>query len=108
MKKHSVAVLTIVSLLVSGFIFSASALGPNYLLNGEVSGSDCVLQSFDRESCEQSCRSRYGVDPYELQRWGADSRPGYYVYASCIQGCNLRFWKEFDRNTRELERERVP
>jgi hypothetical protein len=60
---------------------------------------------FDRESCEQNCRSLYGVDPYfRGGRYGGD-RGRYYVYAQCVQDSNTRFWKEFDRKMRDLEDE---
>jgi len=59
-----------------------------------------ITQSFDREACEAECRSIYGVDGYGLQRRGGRSGGDsgtYYLYARCIQNCNDRFWKEFDR-----------
>jgi len=62
---------------------------------------------YDREGCEQRCRSIFGVSPYsaDLQwGWGSGSRPGYYAYAACIQTCNNRFWKEFDRRMGEIQK----
>jgi hypothetical protein len=80
--------------------------------NSSIYGYDPLIQaeqqgSFDRESCEEDCRSRYGLTPYELQHWGrgGGSRGWYNLYAECIQKCNARFWKEVDRNVRELEKE---
>jgi hypothetical protein len=67
--------------------------------------------NFDRESCEQSCRSRYGVGPIpymEEQGWGGGSGDlgGYYLYANCIDSCNRRFWREFDRKMKNLDKSR--
>lgn len=60
--------------------------------------------NFDKETCEQNCRSLYGVTPYHRRGGGhGDNRGRYYVYAQCIQDCNTKFWKEFDRRTLELE-----
>lgn len=58
-----------------------------------------ITQSFDREACEADCRSTYGVDSYGLQRRGGHGGDTgtYYLYARCIQDCNDRFWKDFDR-----------
>lgn len=57
----------------------------------------------DRESCEQQCRSRYGVDPFFIpQRWGGGSYSGgYQVYANCIAACEKQFWNRFDRKMEE-------
>ncbi|MBI5571900.1 MAG: hypothetical protein HY914_18295 [Desulfomonile tiedjei] len=62
----------------------------------------------DLAACQQECRSRFGVDPYSrsdasLQWRGGDSGM-YYAYAQCIQNCNDRFWKEFDKNMDDLQR----
>jgi hypothetical protein len=60
-------------------------------------------EGFDREGCEADCRDQFGISPYA---WGfGDRTPGYYAYARCIQGCENSFWKDFDRRTRQLEKE---
>jgi len=61
----------------------------------------------DRESCEQQCRSRFGVDPFFVpQRWGGGAYPpGYWVYANCIAKCERQFWNRFDRRMEELKEE---
>jgi hypothetical protein len=110
MRKPSTLLIASVVALFSGLAFSAIALSQSGFANLTGKDTECVLQAFDRESCEQECRSRFGVDPYELQfsgGWGRGGRPGYYVYANCIQECNTRFWKEFDRTMRDLERENL-
>ncbi|MBI4963330.1 MAG: hypothetical protein HY913_08635 [Desulfomonile tiedjei] len=62
----------------------------------------------DLASCEQQCRSRYGVDQYTLQAGGGGGggySGGYYVYARCIASCNKRFWNNFDRRMDEIGRQ---
>jgi hypothetical protein len=61
-------------------------------------------EGFDREGCEADCRAQFGVDLYARSFRGG-SRPGYYAYAQCIQNCETRFWKDFDRRSRQLEKE---
>lgn len=110
MRKLNVALMALVFLLFSGFLYTASALSSGYFSNLAGSDTQCAVLSFDKESCEQDCRSRFGVDLYELHGRGfrgGSTTGGYYVYAACIQSCNTRFWKDFDRNTRDLERENM-
>lgn len=111
--KRSMILFTILAgtLLSIGVIYVAGA-NSLFPLADE---TDCSVDSFqlnqegfDREACEQNCRSRYGAEPF---RWGGrpgggHGSPNYNLYASCIQKCNNTFWKEFDRNIRDLERER--
>jgi len=61
----------------------------------------------DLASCQQNCRSKYGVDLYTLQfRGGGGSvTPGYYIYARCIENCNRKFWNNFDRKMDRLLKE---
>jgi len=64
--------------------------------------------NFDRESCELSCRSRYGVGPLpyvEEQAWGwsGGDYGGYYLYANCIDSCNRQYWQDFDRKMDDLK-----
>jgi hypothetical protein len=64
---------------------------------------------FDLNSCQRECRQRFGLEPQadmeEHSRRGSGTG-SYYQYANCIAGCNAQFWKEFDNNTRNLERQR--
>jgi hypothetical protein len=58
----------------------------------------------DLDSCQQDCRSRYGLDMLELHRGrGGDDRGRYYLYARCIEDCNRRFWKRFDKETEDTK-----
>ncbi len=72
----------------------------------------CLLAQnspFDLNSCQRECRLRFGLEPQadmeEHFRRGSGTG-NYYEYANCIAGCNAQFWKEFDNNTRNLERQR--
>jgi hypothetical protein len=110
---------TTLLLLFGAFLSTASAASPINFMNpalGSVAlcSSVRLLQqddfgNFDRESCEQSCRSRYGVGPIpymEEQGWGGGGgsySPGYYLYASCIDSCNRQYWSDFDRKMDDLK-----
>lgn len=61
--------------------------------------------STDRASCEQECRSQFGVSPYAiLHRWGGGGQTGgYYAYAACIAKCEKQFWNRFDKETEDLK-----
>jgi hypothetical protein len=55
--------------------------------------------SNDRELCLQNCRE--WVTPFA---WGWRRGGGYnYQYARCVQDCESRFWKDFDRKMEQLE-----
>ncbi len=93
-------------IIVAGSFQSVSAQPPFRLMdlsNGYgVTDSNMIPMDFDKETCEQDCRSRFGVDLYA--GWGfGSSNPGYYAYAQCIQECNQRFWRSFDERIRNLE-----
>jgi len=97
--------VAITLLFFTGFVFcprAESIMG----MDGETGsyGNKLVQGSFDRESCERNCQERYGVEPYG--RGVNRQRNDYYVYAQCIQDCNTRFWKDYDRRMRELQKEK--
>jgi hypothetical protein len=109
---------TALLLLFGAFLSTASAASPINFMNpalGSVAlcSSVRLLQqddfgNFDRDSCEQSCRGRYGVGivPYvEEQQWGGRGRDygGYYLYAQCIDSCNRQYWNDFDRKMDDLK-----
>lgn len=104
-QKTLFSTIATVLLLFASFVYclrAESIIG----LKGESDsyGYRLVQDSFDRESCERECQERYGVEPY---RRGLNLRRNdYYVYARCIQDCNTRFWKEYDRHMRQLEKEK--
>jgi hypothetical protein len=93
--KHIQPVLKLFVIVVAviGSLCLASAQAPTDGYQPEV--------CFDLAACEQECRIRYG---YELFR-GRYPGPGggsYWVYTRCLQNCNRRFWKEFDRETDDM------
>lgn len=62
---------------------------------------------FDLNDCQRECRSRFGYEPQmEIEEHfrGGVGRGDYYEYANCVAACNAKFWREFDNNTRDLER----
>lgn len=111
---------TALLLLFGGFLSPASAASPISFTNpafGHIllcSDVRLIQQdefgNFDREGCEQSCRSRYGVGPLpytEEQGWGGrggGDYGGYYLYASCIDSCNRQYWRDFDRKMEDLKK----
>ncbi len=110
---------TALLLLFGGFLSPAFAASPINFINPALGNillcSDVRLAqyddfgNFDRESCEQSCRSRYGVSPIpymEEQGWGGGGGypPGYNLYASCIDSCNRQYWHNFDRKMENLKK----
>jgi hypothetical protein len=100
-------------LLFGGFLTPASAgspinfmnpaLGTLLLCSGVSVAQSDELSSFDRDSCEETCRHRYGVSPFPgfgeqgWERRADNYRPGYYLLAQCIDACNRRFWQDFNR-----------
>ena len=112
---------TTLLLLFGAFLSTASAASPINYMNpvlGDVALCSSVrlaqyddFGNFDRESCEQSCRARYGVGPLpyvEEQQWGGrggGDYGGYYLYANCIDSCNRQYWRDFDRKMDDLKRE---
>ncbi len=67
----------------------------------------------DLNSCQRDCKDRFGLEPYSDTGTDLQFHPGgggwsgtYYAYAQCIQDCNTAFWKDFDRKSRDLERNR--
>jgi hypothetical protein len=110
---------TTILLLFGAFLSTASAASPINFMNpalGHVAlcSSVRIIQqddfgNFDRESCELSCRSRYGVGPFpyvEEQGWGGRggrNYGGYYLYANCIDSCNRQYWQDFDQKMEGLK-----
>jgi len=90
--------------------FTNPALGGILLCSNERLTQSDEAGSFDRQSCEQTCRHRYGVSPipgFGEQGWErrADNyHPGYYLLAECIDGCNRQFWRNFDRKMENIKK----
>ena len=52
----------------------------------------------DLQGCQQYCGSIFGVEPYWNPGRGGN---GYGVgYAVCIQKCNRRYWKAWDKEVK--------
>jgi hypothetical protein len=108
------AVTFALALLVGlGLVLQGSAGNWSPLGGGNACASEVQLMQYgsgsDYNSCQQDCRSRYGVDPYadvDLQfRGGRGGGYGtYYAYASCIQACDREHWKRFDREMDDVEK----
>jgi hypothetical protein len=104
-QKTLLSTVAIVLLLFASFVYclrAESIIG----VDGEPGSCSyrLVQDTFDRETCERDCRERYGLEPYRRGRGGP--RDDYYLYARCIQDCETKFWKEYDRRMRELEEEK--
>jgi len=61
-------------------------------------------EGFDRETCLQECREMMGDLLFRGGR-GGSIRGGYQdrytMYARCVQECEKKFWKEFDRQFKD-------
>jgi hypothetical protein len=112
---------TALLLLFVGFLSPASAGSPiNFIspaLEGILLCSDVRLAqddesgNFDRESCEQTCRYRYGASQFpgmQEQDWGGSVSysQGYYLLTQCIDSCNRRFWRDYDRKMENPQKSR--
>jgi hypothetical protein len=82
---------------------SDSVVGPDQYGLSTNSSHFRLVQDAGRVSCEFGCRSRFG---YELYSSGRGSGSGnYYAFAACMQACNRKFWKEFDKKMDDLKNE---
>jgi len=78
----------------------------------DISDADSFLSqnesqaAFDLNYCQRECRSRFGLELESdiEEHFRGSGRGSYYEYANCIAACNAKFWREFDNNTRDLER----
>jgi len=57
----------------------------------------------DLDGCQKYCRSIYGVDPYWWSNRGWDRGRGV-GYGVCIQNCNTRYWKAWDKEMEDLKK----
>lgn len=84
----------------------AWASAPEFLMNQENGYSLHQYDgSFDRQACEEYCRSFYGLLPYAGGGGSDYGRGKFYLFAKCMADCDRKFWKEFDRKSRSLEEE---
>ena len=61
-------------------------------------GNIGLFQSSEREDCLRECRERYGLVM-------GPNDPRANLYARCVQDCEQQFWQDFDRRTKDVERE---
>ncbi|HTY25002.1 MAG TPA: hypothetical protein VMC85_17860 [Desulfomonilaceae bacterium] len=80
------------SLLYAAVLVAAVAIVP--ILSHVVLAQD--TSGFDRNLCIQNCA---WLKPYGYN-YGQ-----YSNYYNCMAGCESRFWKDFDRNSRDLEKQ---
>jgi hypothetical protein len=72
--------------------------------------ADATPMDFSLQSCTDECRSRYGLQPWSEditpQRRGGDGGSNMYeLYAVCVQDCQSKFWKDYDKRMKDLEKE---
>ncbi len=70
-----------------------SALIP--LTGVPVSGEDYGITGFDRDDCYETCREDHLVD----------GNVGRMILIDCLQECDRKYWRWFNRSTKELEKE---
>jgi hypothetical protein len=62
-----------------------------------------------RTFCIQDCKSRYGVEMYRYGGGGGGIGGGdsglWRLYAKCIDDCEKKFWKEWDKNMDEIRKD---
>jgi hypothetical protein len=117
MNRLALAVVSVtIFFLFCGVLYSAPAQSPEEVPSAAIRntspGSNMEVirhdEGFDRETCEIRCRSIYGIPPYGEEQWagggGGMGGSRYLIIAHCIEQCNKRFWKEFDKKMRELDR----
>lgn len=92
MKHMPLVIAGSVILLVATGMFSATLFAERVDLFQSAGG-------FDRWDCEVECRRAYGGYEWAPPRLG---EAGYYGYARCIQNCERKFWKAFDKESEEL------
>jgi hypothetical protein len=116
MKQSTLAMATVaVFLLLGGLLYPAPAHSPEEMPSAAQCGASQISymgigqhdQGLDLESCETNCRSYFGIPPYlrEQQAGGAasGSNSRYLIIAHCMEQCQKRFWKEFDKRMNELD-----
>jgi hypothetical protein len=112
MAKHLTLTLTIALITITCGSYLVLAQPASHFATQEYGPADPSLAqsgAFDLNSCQRECRLRFGLEPQSemeehFRRGGGAGN--YYQYSNCIAGCNAQFWKEFDDNTRNLERMR--
>lgn len=97
--RHTIKLLAVL-VAVIGFVLVTSA--------GTQSDHGKTGLHFDLSRCEIGCKMRFGQTPFAEQLDdGVDHVTHQYTgYTECLQKCNERFWKEFDKETDEQPKTR--
>ncbi len=115
--KSLILILTLALVVFSqgSYFVPAQLVGSSVGAESDILGDDSFSAQndgrtgFDLNHCQRECRWRFG---YETQSdivehfRGGPGTGNYYEYANCLAACNAQFWREFDDNTRNLERQR--
>lgn len=111
MKQPAFASLTVAAMVVAALVWfpvEAQALDifDGRGLECDPAGAIVDLYQYDGgpldlQGCQQYCRSIYGVDPYWWSNQGWDQGRGV-GYANCIQDCNTRYWKAWNKEMKDL------
>ncbi|MFH1117845.1 MAG: hypothetical protein V1792_28320 [Pseudomonadota bacterium] len=90
-----------VILLLTGLMFLAQPAADV----GHAGTPEQIMQEWasdKREACLENCRQ--WVEGYgDKGRHGKSSRFQARMYARCVAECERRFWKEWDREMKELD-----
>ena len=65
------------------------------------SSSESVEQ--ERTFCLAECKAKFGMDIYASG--GGGTGVDWRLYFMCIENCERKFWKEWQKNMDELEKE---
>jgi hypothetical protein len=101
------AIVAVVFVCSGSYVVSSEAPGPTSgsALQCELTRPLTELFQYDGnpldlEGCQQYCRSIYNVDPYWYGPRGSDRGRGV-GYGVCIQDCNRKYWKAWDKDLDE-------
>lgn len=81
----------------TGFFYTAPAEAPMV--------PETQAQIFDREDCHQQCSFDYGFDLYRFRGGGGYDSARIHAYYRCLERCDARFWKSYDNEMDDLDRE---
>lgn len=81
MKTYYIATLAVLALMAA----------PTYMDVGSAQGY------FDRDQCYEECREDY-LQPGPGSGYGPN-----YAYNSCLEECDNKFWKRYNRDMKDLD-----
>lgn len=92
--------MTTAKLVLFGIAFIMVIFSNGPLVNLAIS-SESVEQ--ERTLCLQDCRDKFGYIPFLVR--GGGSEGNWRLYFKCIDDCERKFWKEWQKEHDELEDE---